>query len=169
MSNALRIYRATVVSVDDPQGLGRVLLSQVRPLRGVATTSQGWAAVVATPLGPSAELRPCFAVGDPVLYAAERLPFVGAVVLGRVQSGTGPALLVQAQGDALQITAPAGHRVLLQADGAVEVAASQVHISAGMLTVDAGMSKFSGVVKCDTLITNTVVAATYTPGAGNLV
>ena len=34
--------------------------------------------------------------------------------------------------------------------------------------VDAGMSKFSGVVKCDTLITNSVVAASYTPGAGNI-
>jgi hypothetical protein len=37
-----------------------------------------------------------------------------------------------------------------------------------MVTVDAGMSRFSGVVSCDTLITNTCIAATYTPGAGNI-
>jgi hypothetical protein len=30
------------------------------------------------------------------------------------------------------------------------------------------MTRFSGVVQCDTLITNTVIASTYTPGAGNL-
>jgi len=34
--------------------------------------------------------------------------------------------------------------------------------------VDAGMSKFSGVVQADTVITNTIVASTYTPGAGNI-
>jgi hypothetical protein len=32
----------------------------------------------------------------------------------------------------------------------------------------AGMSKFSGVVQCDTLVTNSVVASSYTPGAGNI-
>ena len=41
-------------------------------------------------------------------------------------------------------------------------------MSAGMVTVDAGMSKFSGVVQCDTLITNSVVSSSYTPGAGNI-
>jgi len=37
-----------------------------------------------------------------------------------------------------------------------------------MLEVDAGMSKFSGVVQCDTLIATSVVASSYTPGAGNV-
>ena len=36
------------------------------------------------------------------------------------------------------------------------------------MTVNAGMSKFSGVVQCDTLIANSVVSASYTPGAGNV-
>ena len=48
------------------------------------------------------------------------------------------------------------------------VNAAQVAVSAGMVTVDAGMSRFSGVVQCDTLISNTVISATYTPGAGNI-
>jgi hypothetical protein len=30
------------------------------------------------------------------------------------------------------------------------------------------MSKFSGVVQCDTLISNSVISASYTPGAGNI-
>ena len=50
----------------------------------------------------------------------------------------------------------------------VTVQASQVEISAGMLTVNAGMSRFSGVVQADTVITNSVVSASYTPGAGNI-
>ena len=37
-----------------------------------------------------------------------------------------------------------------------------------MITVNAGMSKFSGVVQCDTIIANSVVGASYTPGAGNI-
>jgi hypothetical protein len=37
-----------------------------------------------------------------------------------------------------------------------------------MVKVDAAMSKFSGVVKCDTLISNAVVSSSYTPGAGNI-
>ena len=37
-----------------------------------------------------------------------------------------------------------------------------------MVTVNAGMSKFSGVVQCDTVISNSVMSATYTPGAGNI-
>ena len=41
-------------------------------------------------------------------------------------------------------------------------------VSASLLTVNAGMSRFSGVVQCDTLISNTVISATYTQGAGNI-
>jgi len=62
--------------------------------------------------------------------------------------------------------APAG--VTVNASAQVKVSASTVEISAGMVTVNAGMSKFSGVVQADTVITNTIIAATYTPGAGNI-
>ena len=48
------------------------------------------------------------------------------------------------------------------------VQASTVEVNSGQVTVNAGMSSFSGVVKCDTLIATTVVASTYTPGAGNI-
>ena len=48
------------------------------------------------------------------------------------------------------------------------VQATQVKISAAMVTVDAGLSKFSGVVQADTIITNSIVSASYTPGAGNI-
>ena len=56
----------------------------------------------------------------------------------------------------------------INASAKVTLNASTVEVSAGMITVNAGMSKFSGVVQCDTLIANSVAAASYTPGAGNI-
>jgi uncharacterized protein involved in type VI secretion and phage assembly len=61
---------------------------------------------------------------------------------------------------------PAG--VTLECAATVKVQAARVEISAGMVQVDAAMSRFSGVVQCDTLISNAVVSTSYTPGAGNI-
>ena len=58
--------------------------------------------------------------------------------------------------------------ITITASAQVSVKASTVQVDAGMVTVNAGMSKFSGVVQCDTLISNAVVSASYTPGAGNI-
>ena len=58
--------------------------------------------------------------------------------------------------------------ITVTASAKVTVNASQIAISAGLVTVDAGMSKFSGVVQADTIISNSVVSASYTPGAGNI-
>ena len=58
--------------------------------------------------------------------------------------------------------------ITITASAKVTVNASQVAVSAGMVTVDAGMSKFSGVVQADTVICNSIVSASYTPGAGNI-
>lgn len=59
------------------------------------------------------------------------------------------------------ITFNAGGKIVIQANAGVDV-------TAPMVTVNAPMSKFSGVVKCETLITNAVVSSSYTPGAGNI-
>jgi uncharacterized protein involved in type VI secretion and phage assembly len=76
---------------------------------------------------------------------------------GRIEfRGAGTTITADTSG--VKVTSP----------GTVEVQASQVKISAGMVTVDAGMSKFSGVVKCDALISNAVISTSYTPGAGNI-
>jgi uncharacterized protein involved in type VI secretion and phage assembly len=58
--------------------------------------------------------------------------------------------------------------ITLQTSSKVQVQASQVQVSAGQVTVDAAMSKFSGIVKCDVMQATTVIATTYTPGAGNI-
>jgi hypothetical protein len=56
----------------------------------------------------------------------------------------------------------------INASAKVTLNASNVDVSAGMITVNAGMSKFSGVVQCDTISANSVVGASYTPGAGKI-
>jgi uncharacterized protein involved in type VI secretion and phage assembly len=76
---------------------------------------------------------------------------------------------------AIEIVDSNGNSVKLETGGItvntgtqVTVQATTVKVSAGMLTVDAGMSRFSGVVQADTVISNSVVSASYTPGAGNI-
>lgn len=49
-----------------------------------------------------------------------------------------------------------------------KIDASTIQSNTGMLTVNAGMSRFSGTVQCDTIIANSVVGSSYTPGAGNI-
>ena len=53
--------------------------------------------------------------------------------------------------------------------GKVQItAASEVDVTAPSVSVSAAMSTFSGIVQCQVLQATTVVASTYTPGAGNV-
>lgn len=58
--------------------------------------------------------------------------------------------------------------ITIDASVRVTVNATVVQVSASMMTVDCPFSSFSGVVKVDTLLSNSVVSASYTPGAGNI-
>lgn len=83
-----------------------------------------------------------------------------------LRDGDGGSLEMQdASGNQIRLSA-AGIQVLSSAK--VTVNASQVELSAGSVTVNSGMSIFSGVIKADTVITNSVISASYTPGAGNV-
>ncbi|MGZ8157267.1 MAG: phage baseplate assembly protein V [Methylobacter sp.] len=82
-----------------------------------------------------------------------------------MKDGPGSVELIDSNGNSIKLET-AG--ITVTASAKVTVNASQVAISAGMVTVDAGMSKFSGVVQADTVITNSVISASYTPGAGNI-
>lgn len=59
-------------------------------------------------------------------------------------------------------------RVSIQSSSQVEIVATEVTISAAVVNVNTGLAKFSGVVQTDTLVANSVVASSYTPGAGNV-
>jgi uncharacterized protein involved in type VI secretion and phage assembly len=82
-----------------------------------------------------------------------------------LKDGPGSVQIEDSNGNSVKLEASG---VTVTASAKVTVNASSVAISAGMVTVDAGMSKFSGVIKCDTLISNSVVSSSYTPGAGNI-
>jgi uncharacterized protein involved in type VI secretion and phage assembly len=82
-----------------------------------------------------------------------------------LKDGPGTVTIEDSNGNSVKLEA-AG--ITVTASAKVTVNASTAEISAGMLTVNAGMSKFSGVVQADTVITNSVVSSSYTPGAGNI-
>lgn len=69
---------------------------------------------------------------------------------------------------ALEITDSNGNSVKLATNGITVNALTKVTINASQVEVSSGISKFSGVIQCDTLISNSVVSASYSPGAGNL-
>ena len=117
-----------------------------------------------------------------------------AAAIKMIRSRSGVTVQIRDKDTSLVIETPAGQRITLQdgpgtvrvedengnsvtlatsgvtvnASAKVTVNASTVEVSAGLVVVNAGMSKFSGVVQCDTLIANSVAAASYTPGAGNI-
>lgn len=212
-------YLAQVVSVQDPDALGRV---QVRLYAYDAVQGQDgpiWARV-ATPFAGSArgaffipdvgdEVLVTFAHGDPRLPIVlgglwngaatppeslggggdrvDRWSFVGKAgtrvaiveensqptiafetpggVKGTLRDESGGKIELQAAGSTITIDSQG---VTIQSGSTVKVQASQMEVSAGMVRVDAGMSTFSGMVRCDVLQATTVIASTYTPGAGNV-
>ena len=82
-----------------------------------------------------------------------------------LKDGPGAVEIVDSNGNSVKLES-AG--ITINASSKVTVQAGQVAVSAGMVQVDAGLSKFSGVVQADTVIANSVISASYTPGAGNI-
>jgi uncharacterized protein involved in type VI secretion and phage assembly len=83
-----------------------------------------------------------------------------------LKDGPGSVEIIDSNGNSIRmgtsgITVEAAMKVTINAGASMEV-------TAGMVTVNAAMSKFSGVVQADTVISNSVVSASYTPGAGNI-
>ncbi len=91
-----------------------------------------------------------------------RTPGGQTVVL---EDGPGTVTAADANGNSVKLETSG---ITVTAAATVTVSASSVDVSAGMVSVNAGMSRFSGVVQADTVITNSVVSASYTPGAGNI-
>ncbi len=58
--------------------------------------------------------------------------------------------------------------VTVTTSASIELQTASLTVTAASVTVNAAMSQFSGAVQCDTLIANTVVGTSYTPGAGNI-
>jgi uncharacterized protein involved in type VI secretion and phage assembly len=82
-----------------------------------------------------------------------------------LKDGPGSIEISDSNGNSMKFEA-AG--ITITASIKLTINAPQVSVSSAMVTVDAGMSRFSGVVQADTVISNSVVSASYTPGAGNI-
>jgi uncharacterized protein involved in type VI secretion and phage assembly len=98
----------------------------------------------------------------------------GEATISLTTPGGVSAKLTQSNGGKIELQA-SGHTVTLDSQGvtvqtssSVTVNASRVEVTASMITVNASMTTFSGIVECDVLQATTVVASTYTPGAGNV-
>ena len=61
---------------------------------------------------------------------------------------------------------PAG--ICIESPSQVKTQATTVEVTASMLQLIAAMVNVGGVIQADTVITNSVVSASYTPGAGNI-
>jgi uncharacterized protein involved in type VI secretion and phage assembly len=86
-------------------------------------------------------------------------------VTGTLTDSGGGQIELKAAGNTITIDSGG---VSVQAAAQVSVQASQVEVKAGQVTVNAAVSNFSGIVRCDVLQATTVIASTYTPGAGNI-
>lgn len=82
-----------------------------------------------------------------------------------LKDGPGGITVEDSNGNSIKF-GPSG--ITVTASALVKVEASVVTVSASAITVDCPFSTFSGVVKADTFLTNSVISASYTPGAGNI-
>ena len=82
-----------------------------------------------------------------------------------LQDGPGAVHIEDSNGNSIKLETSG---ITVTASAKVTVNASLLEVSASMVTVNAAMSKFSGVVQADTVISNSVISASYTPGAGNI-
>jgi hypothetical protein len=115
--------------------------------------------------------------GKHLLHSRDGLKIVVDDKAGRfmIETPAGQKFLLQDAPGRVEINDEFGNSVTLGAGGIsvnasakVTINAAAVEVNAAMVNVNAAMSNFSGVVHCDTLISNRVVSASYSPGAGNI-
>ncbi len=82
-----------------------------------------------------------------------------------LHDGSGSLSLSDGNGNRIRLD-PAG--LTVEAAARLRINSGTVELGAGLVQVDTGMARFNGVVQCDTLIANSVISASYTPGQGNL-
>jgi len=156
-------YRGLVESNADPESLGRL---QVTSPDVFGDESPRWA-LPCLPYAPAGSgflmLPPAgspvwieFEEGDP-----DRPVWVGCFWQTCATPPLDPADVV--------VSTAGGATLTLSAAGTVTItAAAGIDLMAAMVTIEAGMVKTSGVLECDTLVAKSVVAESYTPGAGNI-
>ncbi|WP_417549991.1 hypothetical protein [Methylophaga sp.] len=183
MASSLALHRGMVVSIDDPLQQGRV------QIQNIASGEQLWAMVNTISLG-TMEVKAIYLIGDEVMYLADDSN-TDALLMHRQKSATCDAeqqnsslkialnteteITLALEDNSLTLATNFGQQVTFTADGGISISASKISLQASRLslaasnlTVDTSLADVSGVLKCDTLIANSVVSAKYSPGAGNV-
>lgn len=107
---------------------------------------------------------------------AIREPASGQPTISFATAGGVTGTLTDDGGGKIELALPGGTTKLaldssgvsVQTGGKFSVSAAEVEISSGTVTVNASTSTCSDMVQCETLLATTVIASTYTPGAGNV-
>jgi uncharacterized protein involved in type VI secretion and phage assembly len=173
---AYGVYRATVADIRDPEARGRV---KVR-LPGLDRGDEAWAELATLMAGdgsgtwfrpdPDDEVLVAFEGGDvrrPYVVGAlwsngDRLPESdesGTNVVKTIRTHSGATITIDDARCEVRVDGPGGIRL---------VAGGRLEAVAGQVAVNAAVTEFSGTVRCTTLIADSVVASSYTPGAGNV-
>jgi uncharacterized protein involved in type VI secretion and phage assembly len=178
------VYPALVKDISDPDGQGRVKVSL--PWSPDDTGYEAWARLATMMAGSNRGTWFVPDTDDEVLVAFEggdpRRPYVlGGLWNGSdsppesmdgagnqkltLKDGPGTVTIEDSNGNSIKLESSG---ITVNAAAKVTVTAATAEISAATLTVNAGMSKFSGVVQAPTVIANSIVSSSYTPGAGNI-
>jgi phage baseplate assembly protein V len=179
MSQTNAVYQATVLQARDPRGLGRLRVSVPAIEREV------WARHATLLAGNRRGTWFVPEAGDEVLVAFEGGNVRKPIVLGAlwnaqqrppennpertlIRTRHGATLALDDGAGALEVADSNGNVVKLEPTGVTVTGTAKVTVSAPAVEVNAAIVRFAGIVQCETLITDSVVAASYTPGAGNL-
>jgi uncharacterized protein involved in type VI secretion and phage assembly len=82
-----------------------------------------------------------------------------------MQDGAGTIEISDQNGNSVKMES---HGITVNASARVTIKAAEVTVAAGSVGINAATAKFSGVVECDTMKANNVIASTYSPGVGNI-
>ena len=186
MSDLNAVYKGVVVEPRDPKRRGQVRVFVAE------FGEEAWARRATLDAGHERGTWFVPDAGDEVLVAFEngdkRKPIVIGSLWGSsqrppeskpertlVRTKHGATVILDDGTGGLEVSDLHGNVVRLTADGVtvhsasrLTVRASIVELEAGALKVNAAVSEFSGLLKCDSLLTNSVVSSSYTPGAGNI-
>jgi phage baseplate assembly protein V len=167
MSQRNAVYSGVVVKPQDPKRLGRVRVSL--PSLG----EEVWARRTTLAAGDGRGTWFTPDTGDEVLVSFEngnpKLPIVIGALWNASQrppeSKPERTVLKTKHGTTIVFDDGSG---AVEIDDKVRVSASRIEIQAGIVDVDAGLARFTGVVQCEQLIADSVISASYTPGVGSL-
>jgi hypothetical protein len=103
----------------------------------------------------------------PTLPCCRRTNVKGVEVLV-IETSSGQRITLQNSPPSVLIEDANENAIRLDATGVAITTAAKLTINAPSLTINAAMTQFSGVVQANTVITDSVVANSYTPGTGNI-